>query len=586
MTGGKETGKYLRLVRFLRNLKPEVGGKVLIGLLITAAGFLQAVMIAGAIGILFEKEPFNRLLPYLAGTFAAILLRAFLLRYQEGYSKKMAAKVKGAIRNTLLDQLMQLGPAYQNDKRSGNMQSLITDGVESLEMFLVNYIPQTAVVLVSVTAVVSYICFLDLPVGLIILGAAVFSIAIPHLFMSKVNCVMIEYWQDYAHLNARYIEAMQGMATLKAFHASKNTLKQLKTDADQFAGLSIKNTGISLADSGLILLFSVIGASLSVVVAAWHTAEGGLSAGGLLVILFLAGECMKTLTDLNTYWHGSYLGFSIAEQLYAVLDEPIVLIETGNGEAGPMDGNPPAIRFEEVTFRYDENSRPALYKVSMEIAAGEKVAIAGKSGSGKSTVVNLLLRFFDVGEGAVLIGGKDIRNLTPDVLRSQIAVVFQDTYLFYGTLEENLRMAKPDASREELEKAAMAAGAHDFICGLPRGYDTIVGERGATLSGGERQRLSIARAILKNAPILVLDEATSSVDVASERQIQAALENLMESRTTIMIAHRLSTLKNADRIYVLEDGRLCEQGNHQKLLDQDGVYAHLVRIQKKAGSLG
>ena len=586
MTGGKETGKYLRLVQFLRDFKPEVGEKILIGLLGTAASFLQAFMIAGAIDILFEKKPFNNIIPYLAGAFAAILFRAFLLRFHEGYSKKMAAKVKGAIRNTLLDKLMQMGPAYQNDKRSGNMQSLITDGVESLETFLVNYIPQTAVVLVSVTVVISYICSLDMLVGLIILGAAAFSILIPHLFMPAVNRVMIEYWQDYAHLNAQYIEAMQGMTTLKAFHASKNTLEQLETDSDRFADSSIKNTGMSLTDSGLITLFSVIGTSISVAAAAWHTAIGSLSAAGLLVILFLAGECMKSLSDLNTYWHGSYLGFSIAEHLYAVLDEPIVLKETGKEKTTTISSNPPDIRLEKVTFCYDDDSKPALDKVSMEIASGEKVAIVGKSGSGKSTIVNLLLRFFDVKEGKVLIGGKDIRDFSLDALRSQIAVVFQDTYLFYGTLEENLRMAKPDASREEIEKAAMSAGAHDFICELPKGYGTIVGERGATLSGGERQRLSIARAILKNAPILVLDEATSSVDVSSERQIQAALENLMEHRTTIMIAHRLSTVMDASKIYVLNDGQLCEQGSHQQLLEQDGEYAHLVHIQQKAGSIG
>lgn len=586
MTGGKETGTYLRLVQFLRDFKPEVTGKIFIGLLSTAASFLQAFMIAGAVSMLFEKKSFSDIAPYLAGTLAAILFRAFLVRYHEGYSKKMAAKVKGAIRSTLLDKLMQMGPAYQNDKRSGNIQSLVTDGVESLEMFLVNYIPQTAVVLVSVAAVVSYICSLDMWAGLIILGAAICSIVIPHFFMPGVNRVMIEYWQDYAHLNAQYIEAMQGMTTLKAFHASQYTLEQLKKDSDRFAGSSIKNTGLSLADSGLITLFGVIGTSISVAAAAFHMATGDLSAAGLLVILFLAGECMKSLTNLNAYWHGSYLGFSIADQLYAVLDEPAALKETGKEKAYKRGGEPPVISLEGVTFRYEKAAKPALDGVSLEIASGERVAIVGKSGSGKSTVVNLLLRFFDVREGRILIDGKDIRDFTLDSLRNQISVVFQDSYLFYGTMEENLRMAKPDASRDELEKAAVAAGAHDFISKLPKGYDTIVGERGATLSGGERQRLSIARAILKDAPILVLDEATSSVDVSSERQIQAALWSLMENRTTIMIAHRLSTVMAAVKIYVLNDGKLCEQGNHRQLLGQDGIYAHLVRIQEKAGTIG
>lgn len=578
--------KYLRLVKFLSKFKADVAGKVAIGLLFVACGFFQAFMVAVAVDIVFEKQSFESIIPYLTGALAAILLKAFISRYNEGYTKKMAAKVKGYIREQLLDKLMQMGPAYQNNRRSGNVQSLITDGVESFEAFLINYVPQTAVVFISVSVFVCFISTMDLSVGLIIFAAAVLSIIVPHFFMPAVSRVMIEYWQAYAHLNAQYIEAMQGMDTLKAFHASKKTMKGLEEDANNFADESIRNTGMSLADSALIILLSAVGTSVSVALAAWHAATGTLSVQNLLIILFLAGECMRPLADLNLYWHSSYLGFSVADQLYAVLDAPIVLKQSEESNSRLILKTSPEIEFKNVTFSYTEDVEPALSTVNLNIEAGKMTAIVGKSGSGKSTIVNLLLRFYDVTYGTVCIDGVDIRDFTLDYLRNQIAVVFQDTYLFYGTIRENLLMAKPFATQEEIVAAAQAANAHSFIQALPEGYDTMVGERGTTLSGGEKQRIAIARAILKDTPILIFDEATSSVDVESERLIQKAMTNLMLNRTTIVIAHRLSTIENADKIYVLNKGHVCEYGTHSDLIERDHEYAHLVHTQQRAGSIG
>ena len=575
--------KYLRLILFLKDFKWDTAGKILIGILLVACGFFQAFMIAGAVSAVFQGNGGHLVWYCLAGALAAIIIKAFISRYHEGYTKKMAAKVKGSVRSALLDQLMKLGPAYQNTRRSGNVQSLITDGVESFEAFLVSYIPQTVVVFLSVTAVICYISALDWIVGMMIFGAAVLSIIVPHFFMPAVSRVMIEYWQSYAHLNAQYIEAMQGMNTLKAFHAGKRTLKELKTDADHFADESVRNTGISLADSALIILLSVIGTSVSVAVAAWHTAAGMLSPRELLIILFLAGECMRPLTDLNSYWHASYLGLSVADQLFAVLDEPVVLEQKPETDVKHITEIPPNIELKEVTFRYSPDTTPALAKIDMKIPSGKTTAIVGKSGSGKSTIVNLLLRFFDTDSGEILIDGVDVRDFSLDDLRSRVAVVFQDTYLFYGTMEENLRMAKPTATAEELIAAAKAANAHSFIQELSEGYQTMIGERGASLSGGERQRIAIARAVLKDAPILILDEATSSVDVKSEGLIQQALLTLMKNRTTIIIAHRFSTIASADRIFLLNDGHLCEQGSHRELLKQNGEYANLIYIQQNAG---
>ena len=241
----------------------------------------------------------------------------------------------------------------------------------------------------------------------------------------------------------------------------------------------------------------------------------------------------------------------------------------------------PEMSFEEVSFAYNRGRRPALHSVSFKLRAGETLGLVGPSGAGKSTAVWLMLRFLDPQQGRVLLGGRDLRDLPVELLRQHIAVVTQDTYLFDGTVADNLRFGNPGASQEELETAARAANAHYFISELPQGYETQVGERAVRLSGGQKQRVAIARAILKNAPILVLDEALSSVDAENEAVIQEALETLMQGRTTLVIAHRLSSVVNADRIVVLDNGRLVESGSHRELVAQAGAYAHLMAQQQE-----
>jgi len=304
----------------------------------------------------------------------------------------------------------------------------------------------------------------------------------------------------------------------------------------------------------------------------------------LFTILLLARECFRPLHDLQTAYHQSYNSLPASREIFALLDTAPEVVEAAAPVPVASIKHPPGLRFEDISFGYAERSERALDGFSLSVAPGERVALVGRSGAGKTTIVSLLLRFFELEHGRILIGGRDIRELALTELRGLVGVVAQDTYLFHGSVRDNLLLGRADASAEQLEAAARAARAHEFICALPDGYDTVVGERGLKLSGGERQRIAIARALLKDAPILVLDEPTSSVDAANEAEIQRALDELTRGRTTLLIAHRLSTVRDADRIVVLDRGRVLEAGAHHSLLERQGAYAELVAAQAGAGA--
>jgi subfamily B ATP-binding cassette protein MsbA len=293
-----------------------------------------------------------------------------------------------------------------------------------------------------------------------------------------------------------------------------------------------------------------------------------------LAALLMLYEPVKRLTNVNNTIQQGLAG---AERIFQILDtEPAIQNSPGAAELAPIREG---ISIEGVTFRYDED--PVLKDVSLKIRAGEVVAFVGMSGGGKTTLVNLIPRFYDVSEGRIAIDGTDIRTVTLESLRAQIGIVTQQTILFNDTVRGNIAYGDVRRSDGDVIRAAQAANAHDFILKLPQGYDTVIGEQGVKLSGGERQRISIARALLKDAPILILDEATSSLDTESEIEVQDALEKLMKGRTTLVIAHRLSTIRNADRIIVLVDGRIVEEGTHESLLEKRGEYFKLHNLQFK-----
>ena len=574
---------YLKVARYARYIVKEIMGRILLGLCVTATYVIQAIALAKGVGAVFAEESLQNCAVWYGIAAACIIIRAFLTRYLEGYTKQIGGKIKTILRELLVGKLMELGPGYQVDKRSGRFQSLVTDGVEYMEPYFVGYIPQVFVVSLSVIPMVIYI-FVNAPVcGAIVLISTIFAISMPHILMRYYTVSCIGYWKNYAVLNSQYIDTMQGMNTLKLFNAEGYKGEELKELSDRFKMLQIVNTRNSLFSNGNIALMTGIATSITTGVAAYFCCDGKISVSILMTFMFLVIECVRPIGDLNNAWHASMMGFSVASELLEILDAPVSTKEAENPVRTGLEQGLPSVEFDHVSFQYSSKRETALDDMDFSIRPGETVAIVGSSGAGKSTMVNLLLRFYDATEGMIRINGTDIKEYGLEYFRSKIGVVFQNTYLFYGTVKENISMARPDTTEEEIIQAAKVANAHEFIMELPNGYDTLVGERGDTLSGGQQQRIAIARAILKGAPILLMDEATSSVDAASETMIQQTMENLQGQFTTILIAHRLSTIQRAQRIFVLDQGRLAECGTHEELLKKNGIYAKLIEAQNGGG---
>jgi subfamily B ATP-binding cassette protein MsbA len=337
------------------------------------------------------------------------------------------------------------------------------------------------------------------------------------------------------------------------------------------SGANAKATAAPVSEILMTLVTALV-----LVYAGWRATHGGMNIGALVAFmaaLATAAQSLRQLANLGTIMGE---GLTAARRLFAAMD---IVAEVGDApDAKTLTEPARAVRFDEVSFAYGEGA-PALDRVSLAVERGETVALVGPSGGGKSTILNLIPRFYDVSGGVVSLDGQDVRNLTLASLRRQIALVTQEPFLFDDTIRANIAYARSEATTAEIEDAARQAAAHDFILELPKGYETLVGEAGARLSGGQRQRIAIARAFLKNAPILLLDEATSALDTESEAQVQAALERLMAGRATLLIAHRLSTVKGADRIYVIDRGRLVETGTHADLMRARGLYARLAQAQ-------
>ncbi|MCK6453237.1 MAG: ABC transporter ATP-binding protein/permease [Alphaproteobacteria bacterium] len=566
-----------RLWRFTEGVRGDIAWSTAIGLMSALAGIARLALLGWLIAAAIAGRPAGDLALMALATAASMFARAGFDHWRAVVANRTAARVQSRLRLALNDQLMRLGPARIGAARSGDMLVVLTEGVEQLHTYFGRYLPQLAVAALTPVAIFAFLAFLDLPVALVMLAAALATLLAPAALHRMNSRSAIQRSRDYKEFAAELLDSIQGLATLKAFGQSAARARRMAELARQVH----RSTMWVLAASTMTRLVTdfgiAVGAAGALALGVWRVSEGAMPFASLVVVLMLGVEVFRPLRELRELLHTGMLGQSSAEAIIELLAQRPTI------EARPAPAAPrvlaPTVSFEDVRFAYPGGRGPAHRGMSFAVAAGERVGIVGPSGSGKSTIMRLLLRFHDPQSGVVRLGSVDLRELSLDEIRRHVAVVGQDTMLFHGSIAENLRLAKPDASAGEIEAAARAANAHGFITRLPQGYATVIGERGLRLSGGQRQRIAIARALLRDAPILVLDEALSAVDAENEAVIQQALDRLMQGRTTLIFAHRLSSVIGADRILALGDGGVAESGRHGELMARRGAYYALMREQ-------
>lgn len=497
--------------------------------------------------------------------------------------RNLAQTLQKDLRVDAYTHLQNLDLAYFEERSTGRLMAVLNDDINQLERFLdrgANEVLQviTTVILIGgaffvMAPRVAWMAMLPMP--FIIWGAIAFQKLLAPRYADVRERVSL--------LNGRLSNNLSGILTIKSFTSEAFEIERIRQESEAYRLSNRRAIAFSAAFIPLIRILILVGFTATLLYGGLETVAGNMAVGTYSVLVFLTQRLLWPLTRLGETLDQYQRAMASTRRAMALLDTPLIL-EPGDVRL-PVSNVKGEVVFEDITFAYAERL-PVVKNLTLKVPAGQTIAIVGSTGSGKSTLVKLLLRLYEVNEGRITLDGIDVRELNPHDLRQAVGLVSQDVFLFHGTVAENITYGSFHAAREDVVRAAQIAEAHEFIEQLPQGYDTIVGERGQKLSGGQRQRLAIARAILKNPPVLVLDEATSAVDNETEAAIQRSLEKITQERTTIAIAHRLSTVRNADRIYVMETGQLVEWGTHEELLERNGLYASLWRVQMGLRSRG
>lgn len=554
-----------------------MSGSIVCGLLFAGANLIPPLLIRRLIQWITEGGAgASDLIGITAMLFGVYLVRG-ATRYGYGFFSHVTAyRVMHDLMNRVYRHLQRLPHRFFNDQRTGSLITRSINDVEAVEDFIAHGIPETVLAAIIPVSMMTVLFFLNPELALIVLVPVPLAGWLVYRYVSHVRLMWRGIRERLSELGALVQDNLAGIAVIKAFTQERRRADLVQDRSNQFRDEMIRANTISLLPSGIIEAAGGLGIVLVIWTGGDMALEGHISVADLFVFIVYMGHIYQPFLALASINDVLQKAAASVDRVYALLAEEPDIVDRPDARAPSNLEH--SIGFEHVTFGYDPES-PVLHEVSFDVDPGEIVAVVGPTGAGKTTISTLIHRFWDVQAGAVTVGGHDVRNLQLEFLRNQVAPVLQDVFLFHGTVKENILFGQPDATDQQMIEAARAANAEEFILDIPHGYDSIIGERGVRLSGGQKQRLSIARAVLKDAPILILDEATSSVDAETESLIQQAITRLARNRTSVVIAHRLSTVRNADKIIVLDSGRIVETGTHPTLMDANGLYARMVQSQ-------
>ncbi|CAC9410429.1 TPA: SAV1866 family putative multidrug efflux ABC transporter [Staphylococcus aureus] len=573
-----------RYLQFVKPYKYRIFATIIVGIIKFGIPMLIPLLIKYAIdgvinnhALTTDEKVHHLTIAIGIALFIFVIVRPPIEFIRQYLAQWTSNKILYDIRKKLYNHLQALSARFYANNQVGQVISRVINDVEQTKDFILTGLMNIWLDCITIIIALSIMFFLDVKLTLAALFIFPFYILTVYVFFGRLRKLTRERSQALAEVQGFLHERVQGISVVKSFVIEDNEAKNFDKKNTNFLTRALKHTRWNAYSFAAINTVTDIGPIIVIGVGAYLAISGSITVGtlaafvGYLELLF--GPLRRLVASFTTLTQS----FASMDRVFQLIDEDYD-IKNGVG-AQPIEIKQGRIDIDHVSFQYNDNEAPILKDINLSIEKGETVAFVGMSGGGKSTLINLIPRFYDVTSGQILIDGHNIKDFLTGSLRNQIGLVQQDNILFSDTVKENILLGRPTATDEEVVEAAKMANAHDFIMNLPQGYDTEVGERGVKLSGGQKQRLSIARIFLNNPPILILDEATSALDLESESIIQEALDVLSKDRTTLIVAHRLSTITHADKIVVIENGHIVETGTHRELIAKQGAYEHLYSIQ-------
>lgn len=567
---------YFRTIRYIKPYLPRLLGAGICTIGATGGTVYLPWIIKDIVDDVLSKKDLA-MLNYIALSIIVVFIIRGVFYYGQSYLMNYVGQhVVIDIRKEVFEKLQRLSMSFYDHNKTGTIMSYVTNDVSALQTAMVENIVEMITEGVILVSSIGMMMYLDWKLFLLTVCTFPFVLGFIDMFGKRIRKNGSRIQEVTADITSVLQEAVFSARVIKSFVRQDYEIRRFDRENINNFNANMKNARLMATLTPTIELVAALGVTLVIWYGGRSVIDGSMTAGALVAFLTYAVNISNPIKRLSRVIGNIQKAMAAAQRVFKVLDMVEEVKDAPDAEKlPPVKGY---VEFKNVSFAYNKNEQ-VLDDVSFSVQPGQIIALVGPSGAGKSTVASLLPRFYDVTDGCITIDGRDLRSVTLNSLREQVGIVPQETILFNGSVYDNILYGRLDAAQEEVEVAAKAANAHSFIMELPQGYDTMLGDRGVNISGGQRQRIAIARAILKNPQILILDEATSALDTESEHVVQEALDRLMVGRTSFVIAHRLSTIKNADRILVLEKGRLVESGSHEELIERGGLYAHLYNIQ-------